>query len=85
MEDQIISLLGALLVLGAFTSNLLHYLDRDSAWYAGINVVGSALLSYVALRSSAAGIILIEVSWTIISLFALVRAWWAKSASREAQ
>lgn len=74
MKDQIISLLGALLVLGAFAGNLLHYLDRDGAWYASLNVVGSGLLSYVALHSGAAGIILIEVAWTLISLAALVRA-----------
>lgn len=79
MADQIISLVGALLVLSAFAGNLLHYLDRDGAWYAGINVVGSALLSYVALHSGAAGIILIEVAWTLISLVALLRACWPKS------
>ena len=74
MTDQILSLLGALLVLSAYAGNLLHYLDRDGVWYAVLNVVGSGLLSYVALHSGAAGIILIEVAWTLISLVALVRA-----------
>lgn len=80
MGDQIISLTGALLVLGAYVGNLLHYLDRDGALYAGLNVVGSGMLSYVAWNSSPAGIILIEVSWTVISFFALVRAWWPRRA-----
>jgi hypothetical protein len=72
--DQALSVIGALLVLGAYVANLFHWLDSDRAPYAALNAFGSGLLSYVALGSSPLGIILIEVAWTLISLVALVRA-----------
>ncbi|MCA9718915.1 MAG: hypothetical protein H6713_35845 [Myxococcales bacterium] len=74
MLHQLLSVIGALLVLGAYAGNLLHRLDRDGAWYAGLNVVGSGLLSYVAWFSAAAGLVLIEVAWALISLVALIQA-----------
>lgn len=78
MGDQIISLTGALLVLGAYVGNLLHYLDRDGALYAGLNVVGSGILGYVAWYTSPLGIVLIEIAWSVISFIALVRACWPR-------
>lgn len=74
MLDQTISLVGAALVLGAFAANLSSYLSNQGVLYALLNVVGSGLLSWVAFRGSPVGIITIEVSWTVISAVALVRA-----------
>lgn len=71
---QILSVAGALLVLGAYIANLFRWLDSDRAPYAALNALGSGVLSYVALESSPLGIILIEVAWTFISLLALGRA-----------
>jgi hypothetical protein len=72
--DHLVSLAGALLVLGAYIGNLFHWLDSDRATYAALNAVGSGLLGYVALKSSPLGLILIEVAWTLISLVALGRS-----------
>jgi hypothetical protein len=72
--DQVLSIAGALLVLGAYAANLAHRLDRDGAAYAGMNLVGSAVLGIVALRSAALGLILVEFAWSAVSLVALVRA-----------
>ena len=72
--DQLLSTAGALLVLGAYAANLTHRLDRDGATYAALNFVGSAGLAYVALHSGAFGLILVEASWALVSLGALVRA-----------
>lgn len=72
--DQILSVVGALLVLGAYVANLFRWLDSDRAPYAALNAFGSGLLSYVALKSSPLGIIIIEVAWTLISLMAMGRA-----------
>jgi hypothetical protein len=72
--DQVFSIAGALLVLGAYAANLAHKLDRDGAAYAAMNLVGSAVLGFVALRSAALGLILVEFAWAAVSLVALVRA-----------
>lgn len=74
LVDQVLSTVGALLVLGAFVMNLAHRLDRDGATYAAMNFVGSSLLGYAALQSGALGLILIEFAWALVSLGALVRA-----------
>jgi hypothetical protein len=72
--DQVLSTVGALLVLGAYVLNLMGRLDRDGAAYAAMNLVGSGILGYVALRSAALGLILIEFAWAFVSLLALARA-----------
>jgi hypothetical protein len=74
LVEQILSVAGALMVLGAYAANLAHRLDRDGVAYAGMNFVGSATLGFVALRSAALGLILIEFAWAVVSLFALARA-----------
>jgi hypothetical protein len=72
--DQVISSVGAVLVLGAYVLNLVHRLDRDGALYAALNLAGSGLLAYTALHSAAIGLVLIEVAWAAVSMLALVRA-----------
>lgn len=72
--DQALSLTGAALVLGAYVLNLTHRLDRDSAVYAAINLVGSSLLGFTALAGGAVGLIIIEFAWALVSLLALLRA-----------
>jgi hypothetical protein len=79
--DQILSAGGALLVLGAYAANLTHRLDRDGAAYAALNMVGSGVLAYVALGTSAIGLILIEAAWSLISCAALVRAMATRNGS----
>lgn len=73
MLDQVLSITGALLVLGAYVANLLGRLDRDGARYAALNLLGSGMLSFAA-RHAAAGVLFIEVAWSVISLVALVAA-----------
>ena len=74
VSDQVLSTAGAVLVLGAYVLNLTHRLDRDGAAYAFMNMVGSAALGYVAFKGGAAGLILVEFAWSLVSLFALARA-----------
>lgn len=74
LVEQFLSVAGAVLVLAAYGANLAHRLDRDGALYASMNFVGSTTLGFVALRSAALGLILIEFAWAAISLVALVRA-----------
>jgi hypothetical protein len=72
--DQILSVVGALLVLVAYAANLAHKIEHDSALYAGMNLAGASALTYVAVHSGALGLILVEAAWAAVSLVALVRA-----------
>lgn len=69
--DQLLSTFGALCVLGAYAGNTLKKLDAEALPYVLLNLVGGSLLAWSALKSGSAGLILIEVAWTVISVFAL--------------
>ena len=72
--DQVLSTAGAALVLGAYVLNLAHRLYRDGAAYAAMNAAGSGMLGYVAFKGGAVGLILVELAWALVSIFALARA-----------
>lgn len=77
--EQLISTLGAVLVLTAYAGNTLKRMEADGLVYLLLNGVGGALLAFTALKSGAAGLILIEVTWTAISIYGLIR--WMRARS----
>jgi hypothetical protein len=72
--DQVLSVAGALLVLGAYVGNLVHKLDRDGIAYAALNLAGSCALAWSAFGTAALGLVIIEVAWALVSAGALAQA-----------
>jgi hypothetical protein len=72
--DQVIQIVGALLILAAFTAVQLERMDPSSRLYLTLNLVGSAILAVLALASSQWGFVLLETVWAIVSAFGLVAA-----------
>ena len=70
---QASSLLGALLILAAYAAHQAGRMDRDTASYNLINAAGALLLLVAAVSARQIGFILLEGTWTAISLAALVR------------
>ncbi len=73
MIEQAVQLLGAFMVLGGFAGLQLGRLRIDDARYLVLNALGSGLLLIVALLDREWGFILLEGTWTAVSLTALVR------------
>lgn len=73
MFYQILSVVGALLVLGAFTLLNAGRLRPTQHSYVFMNFVGAVLLAWVAVVDRRAGFILLEGSWAVISLVPLFR------------
>ena len=73
MLYQVLSLLGAALVLGAFGLLNAGKLRPTDVSYGLVNFVGAALLTWVAVVDRRAGFIILEASWAIMSLIPLVR------------
>lgn len=74
LARQIASFLGALLILIAYAGQQFHWIDPRKAWFNILNGIGSAILAYIAFHPFQIGFVLLEVSWTLISIYALMRA-----------
>lgn len=72
--DQIVQLVAALLVLGAFCANQWWGLPTDSVTFLGLNAVGTAVLAVLAGRSNDYGFLLLEGVWALVSTIGLFRA-----------
>lgn len=73
MITQSISVVGALLILLAFTLLQLRKVPSESYAYQIMNFGGGAALFYVALVESQIGFILLEGAWSVLSLIGIWR------------
>jgi hypothetical protein len=70
---QAVSVVGALAVLLAFAANQLGKVDLDNLPYQLANLVGSAILTVVAVVEVQLGFILLEGVWALVSLRSVVK------------
>ena len=73
--DQVIQVIGALLILAGFTAAQLGRLRLDSATYLVLNLIGSLILAYLAWDEQQWGFLLLETVWAAVSLWSLIRVW----------
>ena len=70
---QVISVAGALLILLPFSGSQLGRLSTASLSYQLMNLIGAALLTAVAVIERQAGFILLEGTWSVVSIVGLSR------------
>ncbi len=71
---QVASFSGALLILVAYVGHQMKWMDARKAGYNILNAAGSAILAYIAFRPFQIGFVVLEVAWTVISVYALMRS-----------
>jgi hypothetical protein len=71
--DQVLQIVGAILILAAFMLAQMHRLDHQSYVYLVLNLVGSAILAVLAAVERQWGFLLLEGAWAVVSLWSLVR------------
>ena len=70
---QLISIAGALLVLGAYAALQLSMLGREDRLFHVLNFLGASLLAWVAVVDGRLGFILLEGSWALLSVPGMLR------------
>jgi hypothetical protein len=73
LARQLASFAGALLILVAYVGHQMRWMDARKAGYNILNAAGSAILAYIAFRPFQVGFVVLEVVWTVISVYALMR------------
>ncbi len=77
--DQLIQIVGALLILVAFGAVQFNRMNPDSRLYLALNLAGSIILAVLAIAASQWGFVLLEGVWAIVS------AWGLTSTLRKSQ
>ena len=71
---QVISMVGALMVLTAYGLNQGGIWRELHSGYLALNIVGSILLGIVAVADQRAGFIFLEFAWAALGLVGVARA-----------
>jgi len=72
--DQVVQIVGALLILVAFGAVQFERMRPDSRLYLGLNLLGSAILAVLAVAGAQWGFVLLESVWAIVSAWGLGKA-----------
>ncbi len=71
MAYQIVSLVGAILILFAFGAQQLRRLEAATPAYQSLNFFGGICLFIAAIASRQLGFVLLEGTWTVASAYGL--------------
>jgi len=74
LARQMASFAGALMILVAYAGHQMKWMDDRRAAYNILNAVGSAILAYIAFHPFQIGFVVLEITWALISVFALTKA-----------
>ncbi|MGH2533500.1 MAG: CBU_0592 family membrane protein [Thermomicrobiales bacterium] len=70
--EQVLQVIGALMLLAGFALAQFHVLDQRSTTYLVLNFVGSTLLAVLAYIERQWGFFLLEGVWSIVSIWGLI-------------
>ena len=73
MWRQSASFLGAMLILVTYAGHQMGWMNPRRAGDNILNAIGSAILGYIAFHPFQVGFVVLEVTWTLISIYALFR------------
>jgi len=80
--DQIVQVLGSLLILAAFAATQRGRLSTSSKLYLSLNLAGATVLAVLAAHERQLGFLLLESCWALVAGWSLLRASAATGARR---
>lgn len=72
MSEQIVQIIGALLVLAGFAGTQFGRLSPHSYLYLFVNLIGSGTLAVLAVIERQWGFVLLEGVWALVSLWGMI-------------
>jgi hypothetical protein len=72
--DQVVQVLGSLLILAAFVAAQRGWLSTESRLYLTLNLVGASVLAVLAAREQQLGFLLLEFCWALVAAHSLLGA-----------
>lgn len=73
MVEQIISFVGALMILGAYGGMQSGKMNSNGLLFLLLNLIGSLILAVIAFRIRQLGLTLLEGAWAAITLVSIAR------------
>jgi len=70
--DQAVQILGAILILTAYAGSQAGFLHQQGYVYLLLNIVGSAVLAWLAAVAQQWGFLLLEGVWALVSVWSLL-------------
>jgi hypothetical protein len=70
--DQVIQIVGAVLILAGFILSQTNRLDAGSYAYLLLNLAGGAILAVLAFQDRRWGFVLLEGVWTLVAFAGLI-------------
>jgi hypothetical protein len=70
--DQVIQIIGALLILSGFAGTQFGVLDQRSWTYLIVNALGSGILAVLGWYERQWGFFLLEFVWAIVSIWSMI-------------
>jgi len=71
--DQVVQILGALLILVAYAAAQMNAMDQHSRVYLVLNLTGAVILAVLAWFEQLWGFLMLETVWAAVSLWGLVQ------------
>ena len=70
---QAFSFAGAMMILVAYGGQQMKWMNPASLMFNLLNIIGSAILCYVAFFPFKLGFVVLEGTWVLISIYAIFR------------
>lgn len=71
--DQVVQVLGSLLILAPFVAAQRGWLSTESRLYLRLNLVGASVLAVLAAHERQFGFLLLEFCWALVAAHSLMR------------